>query len=319
MDEGLSNRLCCPVCRQPLVLQTDSLSCDDCDRTYPCVQGRPLLVPFLEDRERMSDLMEAAKALPTRAFDETPHDGRELDIEGVFFETLFRQFDRRDPQWAFLGQKVQEMVSRIRDGSSVLDIGAGECKYAALLRHASYVSTDLVFSSDKHDFSQIDIIADASAIPIRDGEFDAALSLVVLEHVPDPWRAVREMARVLKPDGVAFAMIPLVRPEHLAPFDFHRFTRYGIRRMFENSGFRVDSIEGSNGAFWTAVHYARMIAKTQPLTRYGRRSFRGMLLNRLWHVLLWPLVFYARRSDKSYGDEFPMYFWIQATRETNGD
>ncbi|MBC8351307.1 MAG: methyltransferase domain-containing protein [Planctomycetes bacterium] len=319
MDDKLIDRLCCPSCRAQVEFQGDALSCAECECSYPCIGGRPLLVPFLEDKARFEALLEAASSLPPRPSSDTSPEGLDGDIEGFFFRTLFRQFDRRDPQWAFLGRKITEMVARVGEGLSVLDIGAGECKYATLLGHADYVSTDLVFSSDRHDFSLIDVVADASAIPFRDAEFDVALNLVVLEHVPDPWLAVDEMARVLKPGGIAFAMIPLVRPEHLAPFDFHRFTRYGIQRMFENSGFRVDSIEGSNGTFWTAVHYARMISKTEPLKRYGRRSIRGMFLNRLWHLLLWPLVFYARRSDKSYGDEFPMYFWVQATREPSGD
>ena len=267
-----------------------------------------------EDEQRAQTLLDAASALPERDSVPTCGDGLDIDVEAFFFTKLFGKLDRRCPHWGFLGRKVSEMVNRIPEGSSVLDIGAGECKYGSLLTHTRYVSVDLVYSSDRHDFSRIDIVADASAIPIQDSAFDAALNLVVLEHVPDPWLAVREMARILKPGGLAFALIPLVRPEHLVPYDFHRFTRYAIQRMFEDNGLEIVSIEGSNGALWTAVHYASLITRTQPLTRFGRRSTRGIVLNRFWCFLLWPLVLYARLSDRSYGDEFPMYFWVQAVR-----
>ena len=44
--------------------------------------------------------------------------------------------------------------------------------------------------------------ADARCLPYRDGEFDAVLSAHVLEHLPAPLVALREMARVLRPGGL---------------------------------------------------------------------------------------------------------------------
>ncbi len=311
----INTSFCCPVCKGRLQSEHESLVCDACNLCYPYVQGRPVLVPFVAQKGHGADsLLSAASMLPDRS-QVPPLKGRQtLGLEEFFFTKLFRKFDRRDPHWAFLGTKVKEMVERIPEAAKVLDIGAGECKYAALLTHTHYVSADLVFSSDKHDFSQIDIIADASAIPFQNDLFDVALNLVVLEHVPDPALTVREMARILIPGGVAFALIPLVRPEHLVPFDFQRFTRYGIRKLFEDNGFRIDSIEGSNGAFWSAIHYARLIAQTRPLTRFGRRAFRGIFWNRFWFLVFWPLVVYARISNSGYGDEFPIYFWVRAKK-----
>jgi SAM-dependent methyltransferase/uncharacterized protein YbaR (Trm112 family) len=316
MEMKTNARLCCPACKGGLHGDKGFVTCNACGLSYPLVKGRPLLVPSIAQKgfESESPLLSAARMLPDRN-QIPPLEGRQnLGTKEFFFTKLFRQFDPRDPHWNFLGNKVNEMVEKIPPGATVLDIGAGECKYAALLPHTQYVSADLVFSSDKHDFSRIDIVADASAIPFQDDSFDVALNLVVLEHVPDPALTVREMARVLLPGGLAFALIPLVRPEHLAPFDFHRFTRYGIRNLFESNGFRIDSIEGSNGALWSAVHYARLIVQTQPLTRFGRRSLRGIFWNRFWFVVLWPLVAYARTSNGRYGDEFPIYFWVRATK-----
>ena len=315
MEINVIETFCCPVCKGALLQSSVSLVCAYCQLAYPCVQGRPILVPLVAQNGIGSEaLLDAASSLPVRNQVPSLANGYDLGTEDLFFSKLFSHFDRRDSHWAFLGRKVSEMVAKIPEGAAVLDIGAGECKYAAILSHTRYISTDLVSSSDKHDFSRIDVVADASAIPFQDNVFDVALNLVVLEHVPDPGLTVREMARILKPGGFAYALIPLVRPEHLVPYDFQRFTRYGIQRLFESNGFQINSIEGSNGALWTAVHYARLIAQTQPLTRFGRRSILGILLNRFWYFVFWPLVAYARRTDSNYDATFPIYFWVRAIK-----
>lgn len=45
-------------------------------------------------------------------------------------------------------------------------------------------------------------VADAQALPVRDGGFDAAVSGLVLNFVPAPGRMLAEMARAVKPGGV---------------------------------------------------------------------------------------------------------------------
>lgn len=54
-----------------------------------------------------------------------------------------------------------------------------------------------------HPFQHEEI--DAQAIPYADATFDAVLANHMLYHVPDRARAIAEMRRVLKPDGVLFA------------------------------------------------------------------------------------------------------------------
>jgi len=57
-----------------------------------------------------------------------------------------------------------------------------------------------------------------------------------------------------------------------------------------------------------------MIARTQPFVQYGRRSVRGILGSIFWTIVTWPLVVYSIISDKQYGDDFPIYYWIHATK-----
>jgi hypothetical protein len=54
----------------------------------------------------------------------------------------------------------------------------------------------------------------------------------VLSNVVDPYRAVDEIHRVLKPDGLVYSEVPFVQQVCLGPYDFHRFTLLGVRRLF---------------------------------------------------------------------------------------
>ncbi|MBM1690614.1 class I SAM-dependent methyltransferase [Sulfitobacter geojensis] len=49
--------------------------------------------------------------------------------------------------------------------------------------------------------------ADVMSLPYRDQSFDAVMAAHVLEHLPDPQRALAEMVRVLKPGGVVFLCV----------------------------------------------------------------------------------------------------------------
>lgn len=319
-SDSLQSQLLCTSCRHEkgLVVVSDGLRCKACHTIHPVVGGRPVMAgDDVRADGSIQTWVENAATLRDRASAEPWPALEDSDVERHFFGKLFPHLKRSQPHWGFLGRKVAEMARTIAPDAAILDVGAGECKYGALLPGRSYVGTDLVFSSSRHDFSLIDVISEASNLPFRSGTFDVVLNMVVMEHVPDPGRVVAEMARVLKPDGKIYALIPLVRPEHLQPYDFQRFTRFGITRLLERNGFKVDCIEPSNGALWTAVHYARLAALDQPLKRYGRRSFIGRALNRIWAMLLWPLTTYARATNERYDDSFPLYYWVEGTVRAN--
>lgn len=314
MNDGFSGNLCCPVCKSALNACSDQLQCIECEKSYPVINGRPILVPWLNSNPESAQMLLDAARILGGAGGSAVVDNKAENIQDYFHDHLFPKLDRREPHWRFLGNQVSRMVSCIPKNSKVLDVGAGECQYGDLLRHCDYLGTDLVFSSDKHNFTQIKIVSDAQSLPFARDSFDVVLNMVVMEHVPEPEMVVREMFRVLRKGGTVFAMIPLVRPEHLVPFDFFRFTRYGIKHIFEKAGFEVKEILPSNGALWTALSYASLISLTEPLKKYGRRTIRGILLNRMWWLIYYPLLMYAKKSDPHYGKDFPMYYWVKAEK-----
>lgn len=82
-----------------------------------------------------------------------------------------------------------------------------------------------------------DIVGDVMALSLPDASYDAVICLAVLEHVPRPWDAIREMRRVLVPEGWLFLYVPFLSPYHAMPGyygDFFRYTEDGIRSLCES-------------------------------------------------------------------------------------
>ena len=103
------------------------------------------------------------------------------------------------------------------------------------------------------DFSQIDIVSDILDIPEPDASFDAVLCTEVLEHLPDPVRALDEMARLLRPGGIFIITAPFWSLTHFAPYHYATgFNRYFYELHLGRLGFDiVDMIP--NGNFFECV------------------------------------------------------------------
>jgi SAM-dependent methyltransferase len=77
----------------------------------------------------------------------------------------------------------------------------------------------------------VDRLADLHAIDMPDESFGTALLLDTIEHVARPWRALQEVARVLRPGGVVVMTSHFYFPIHGYPDDYWRFTGSGFREL----------------------------------------------------------------------------------------
>ena len=106
---------------------------------------------------------------------------------------------------------LERTLASIPAGSRILDAGAGELQYKRFCSHLQYVSQDfgqydgqgdgIGLQKGSWDQSRLDIISDITAIPEPDASFDAIMCIEVLEHLPAPVDALRELIRLLKPGG----------------------------------------------------------------------------------------------------------------------
>ena len=145
-------------------------------------------------------------------------------------------------------RKLEQYASKYFAGL-LIDIGCGAKPYKGIL--APYVKAHIGIDHQEtlHDKSNIDRFGTAYDIPAYDGEFDCALCTAVLEHLEEPERALRECYRVLKKGGVAIYSVPFIWHLHEEPRDFYRFSKYGLKYIFEKVGFEVTEINALSG-FW---------------------------------------------------------------------
>ncbi len=131
----------------------------------------------------------------------------------------------------------------------LIDIGCGTKPYKDLLAPLVTEHVGMDHEGTAHDKSNIDLFGTAYDIPADDGEFDSALCTAVLEHLEEPEKALRECYRVLKPGAIAIYTVPFIWHLHEEPTDFYRFTKFGLKYLFEKTGFEIVKIKALSG-FW---------------------------------------------------------------------
>ena len=111
----------------------------------------------------------------------------------------------------FIDQKIKAIAAT---GGFVLDVGGGErfqkwlAPYRPLFRDCRFQTMDY----DKQ--TGADVIGDIHKIPLTDNSVDSVICHSVLEHVENPLQAMREIHRILKPNGRAFVHVPSIYPYH---------------------------------------------------------------------------------------------------------
>lgn len=85
----------------------------------------------------------------------------------------------------------------------ILDVGSGSGYLQDVVEH--YTGLD-ISTGVAPLYHKRFVAGTATAMPFHDGEFDAAWSIWVLEHIPNPEAALSEIRRVVKPGGYLFLM-----------------------------------------------------------------------------------------------------------------
>jgi SAM-dependent methyltransferase len=125
----------------------------------------------------------------------------------------------------------------------ILDVGCGSKPYEELFTSAnSYVGIDLEQTGHDHENSKVDVYYDGSTIPFPDSNFDGVVCFEVFEHIFNLEEVLSEIRRVTKQNGKLLVTLPFAWDEHEQPYDFARYTSFGIRHILEKAGFHVESV-----------------------------------------------------------------------------
>lgn len=145
----------------------------------------------------------------------------------------------------------------LEPGTRVLDAGAGDAPYRELFQHCEYRTAD--WGQSLHlGARRADVIASLDDLPLPDESFDAVLCTQVLEHVADPGAVLAELNRVLRAGGSLWLTVPLTWPLHEEPFDFFRYTPYGMTTLLGRAGFVDVDIAPLSSYFATIAQMLRI-------------------------------------------------------------
>lgn len=181
----------------------------------------------------------------------------------------------------------------------LLDAGAGELQWKPYCQHLEYVSQDLAEYNGDGDGkglqcknwrgSEVDIKCDITRIPECSQSFDAILCSEVLDHLPDPVRAVEELDRLLKPGGTMLLTESFCGLTNQSPFFYYtglseNWYRYHLK------DYTLEITHNGNYYEWIAQEMHRLVTWGVIIPGFRESLIKqleaGMARDRFSHELL---------------------------------
>jgi SAM-dependent methyltransferase len=119
-----------------------------------------------------------------------------------------------------------------------LDVGCGHKPYQTLFHASEYVGLE-IDSPENRAFKPADYFYDGKHFPFENDEFDSIVINQVFEHIFNPDEFLLEVRRVIKPKGKLLISVPFIWDEHEQPFDYARYSSFGLKSILEKHGFEV--------------------------------------------------------------------------------
>lgn len=176
----------------------------------------------------------------------------------------------------------------------LIDIGCGTKPYKKLLAPFVNEHIGLDHKDSLHDQTNVDLFGTAYKIPVENESFESALCSAVLEHLEEPEMAISECYRILKPGGNAIYSIPFIWHIHEEPRDFYRYSKYGIRYLFEKVGFEIVELEALSG-FW--VTFGQLFVYN--IYRLNRGPLRWFGIIVLFGLIIQGIAWLLDKIDKT--------------------
>lgn len=151
----------------------------------------------------------------------------------------------------FLAHNINKRIARLFPYKGrVIDLGCGTAPYKKdiLMVADEYIGVD--WKKSYHNTSKVNVQADLTKrLPFDDEYADTIVCFQVMEHLPEPSFFLSECYRILKSEGNLFITVPFMWRVHEAPYDYYRYTRYGLEYLLKKNGFIGIDIKETTG-FW---------------------------------------------------------------------
>lgn len=192
-------------------------------------------------------------------------------------------------------KKVLAKLDIIEDASG-LNVGAGKTRLHPKMKNL-----------DVFEGENIDIVSSAEDIPVSDNTFDVIVTQETLEHVQDPFKAMSELYRILKPKGTLYCQLPFIIGYHPGPHDYWRFTKEGVEEIAKREGFTIIergiSVNGGSGYYRISVEFfSVLVSCILPFIYKPAKAFFSLLL---YPFKLFDFIFkFSKQKDRIPGGYF---------------
>ncbi len=160
-----------------------------------------------------------------------------------------------DTHWWY--RERRHLLARALDGlrpGDALDIGAAGGGNTRVLRERGWRPVALEYGPEgaevAHERGLLTLRADATRLPIDDAALDLVVAFDILEHIEDDDLAVREVARILRPEGTFLVAVPadprLWSAHDVAVDHVRRYTRETLSSVLHRGGFDVVDMSSWN-------------------------------------------------------------------------
>jgi len=200
------------------------------------------------------------------------------DSKKTFLDNIYHQVKS-----LMLGKKINWIEKEVPGKGKILDLGAGTGEFLAQVKKVGWQ----IFGVEPNEGARnlaaekgVDLLEDSASFP--DQHFDVITMWHVLEHVPDLEKQIKELGRLLKPDGLLVIAVPNFKSydageykEFWAAYDVPRhlyhFSPNAIEEIFGGMGF---SLTSQKGLFFDAFYVSLLSEKYRTGTANIFRAFR---------------------------------------------
>lgn len=252
-------RIVCPECKSSLVRKEQRLTCQSCNSAYKISPANtPIMLAKSEIHalEKQTDWLDSIKTKFKKA------------LPGIY-PTLARVISPVLPT----GKSYTILLDQLSgEDTLILNLGSGTRRLS-----------DKVMNVDVFEYSEVDLVADATKLPFEDNSVDGIINIALLEHVSKTHSILSETYRVLKPNGYIYSVAPFIQGLHASPNDYYRWTLQGLNEFHELRGFtKIDSgiRSGPTSALlWILHEWLTLLL-----------SFNIKILHHIWYIVLMPLM-----------------------------
>jgi SAM-dependent methyltransferase len=283
ISEKIWHTLRCPLCLGVLQEHGVFAECQQCGEKYQIAPDGQLDLRLKKNKGYLLEM-------GINSFLDSTYD---LNIDNDYWKIPFTTNNL--PEVDFGGMKIPIRLNRFQlshfpkatqKGCLVLDLGCGEGVHREVCEHAGfeYVGVDI-----RHEKAHI--LGDAHALPFADDSFDFILSIATLEHLRNPFIAIREAHRVLKPGARLLGSVAFLEPFHDLSYFHH--SHHAINYLLQDANFCIKAIGPE--ADWPVLKALTEMILFPKLPKSAANAIVAPihLLHRLW----WKIGAKLRKSE----------------------